>query len=98
MIWVDRMDYQTYAFELLANSDLRGLDFDCDPSGCPYPSSSGPNMVSGQDVLNSLDIGGISYGAWGEQIIQSRGYLTDAYTHSQPVGILLAILVIYRVA
>lgn len=55
-------------------------------------------MVSGQDVLNSLDIGGISYGAWGEQIIQSRGYLTDAYTHSQPVGILLAILVIYRVA
>ncbi|KAJ9092986.1 hypothetical protein QFC20_007229 [Naganishia adeliensis] len=72
------MDYQTYAFELLANSDLRGLDFDCDPSGCPYPSSSGPNMVSGQDVLNSLHIGGISYGAW--------------------AGILLAILVVCRVA
>lgn len=72
------MDYQTYAFELLANSDLRGLNFSCEPSGCPYPSSVGPGMVSGYDVLSSLDIGGISYGTY--------------------AGILVAILVIYRVA
>jgi hypothetical protein len=60
------MDYQTYAFELIANSDLRGLNFTCAASGCPYPSSLGPGMVSGYDVLNDLDIGGISYGAYCE--------------------------------
>jgi hypothetical protein len=55
-------------------------------------------MVSGQDVLNSLDIGGISYGAWGERIVISRAYLTDAYIDCSLAGILVAILVIYRVA
>ena len=60
------MDYQKYAFELLANSDLRALTFDCASTGCPYPSSIGAGMVSGQDVLDELRIGGINYGAWGE--------------------------------
>ena len=59
------MDYQKYAFELLANSDLQGLTFDCATTGCPYPSSTGGSTVSGQDVLDALQIGGISYGAWG---------------------------------
>ncbi|GHJ89438.1 hypothetical protein NliqN6_5840 [Naganishia liquefaciens] len=72
------MDYQTYAFELIANSDLRGLMFRCEASGCPYPSSIGPGMVSGYDVLDDLGIGGINYGAW--------------------CGILVGILVLYRVA
>lgn len=58
------MDYQKYAFELLANSDLRGLTFNCASTGCPYPSSIGAGMVSGQDVLDELRIGGIDYGAW----------------------------------
>lgn len=70
------MDYQTYAFELLANSDLRGLNFSCEPSGCPYPSSVGPGMVSGYDVLSSLDIGGISYGTYGKRITISAENLS----------------------
>ena len=62
------MDYQKYAFELLANSDLRGLEFQCDASGCPYPSSVGSGAVLGQDVLDTLHIGDIDYGAWGERL------------------------------
>lgn len=65
------MDYQTYAFELIANSDLRGLEFTCEASGCPYPSSVGSGMVSGLDVLNNLDIGGINYGAWCKPLISA---------------------------
>jgi hypothetical protein len=60
------MDYQTYAFELLANSDLRGLVFTCDSGFCPYPSSIGNSQVSGEDVLHALAIEGISYGRYGE--------------------------------
>jgi hypothetical protein len=60
------MDYQTYSFEQLANSDLRGLEFTCDVSGCPYPSTIGSAKVSGQDVLDSLNIGGIDYGTYGQ--------------------------------
>jgi hypothetical protein len=54
------IDYQTYAFELLANSDLKGLTFTCQPVAgapngcvCAYPSSTPANCtVSGDDVLN----------------------------------------------
>lgn len=60
-----RMDYQTYAFVLLTNSDLRDLISQCESSGCLYPSSVGGGEVSGQDILNSLDIGGIDYGTYG---------------------------------
>lgn len=67
-MYFNRMDYQTFAFELLANSDLRGLEFTCGASGCPYTSSTNTGIVSGYDVLNDLDIGGISYGAWGKQL------------------------------
>ncbi len=54
------MDYQTFAFALLSNSDLRGLTFECSTIG------NGMEYVSGQDVLDYLQIGGISYGAYGE--------------------------------
>ncbi|KAF9523157.1 P-loop containing nucleoside triphosphate hydrolase protein [Crepidotus variabilis] len=64
------MDYQRYAFELLVNSDFRGLTFKCatklnDQCVCAYPSSTPSTCtVSGEDVLNYLKIGGISYGQW----------------------------------
>ncbi|KAF7373135.1 ABC transporter domain-containing protein [Mycena sanguinolenta] len=60
------MDYQRYAFELLTNSDLRGLTFSCnDDCVCAYPSSTPEACtVSGADVLSYLDIGDIGYGKW----------------------------------
>ena len=93
------MDYQTYAFELIANSDLRGLMFRCEASGCPYPSSIGPGMVSGYDVLDDLGIGGINYGAWCKLMPRNdspRPMLNVAMINSG--GILIGILVLYRVA
>ncbi|KAI8836859.1 P-loop containing nucleoside triphosphate hydrolase protein [Chytridium lagenaria] len=72
------MDYQRYAFELLANNDLRGLNFDCAPNPalngtcqCAYPSSLGPDActVSGDDVLQYLDIKWISLGHWSAILI-----------------------------
>ncbi|KAF9552789.1 P-loop containing nucleoside triphosphate hydrolase protein [Agrocybe pediades] len=77
------MDFQKYAFELLTNSDFRGLSFSCTKLGrkqcsCAYPSSTPDSCtVSGQDVLNYLDIGGISYAKW--------------------TGILVSIAVIFRI-
>ncbi|PPR01462.1 hypothetical protein CVT24_001866 [Panaeolus cyanescens] len=79
------MDFQKYAFELLVNSDFRGLKFTCEaqPSAlngclCAYPSST-PEMcvVSGEDVLSYLDIESISYAKWS--------------------GILISIFVLYRI-
>ncbi|EEB93280.1 hypothetical protein MPER_08088, partial [Moniliophthora perniciosa FA553] len=61
------MDYQRYAFELLSNSDLRGLIFRCtDACRCAYPSSLPADAcaVSGDDVLRYLDIRDIGYGKW----------------------------------
>ncbi|KAJ6457693.1 P-loop containing nucleoside triphosphate hydrolase protein [Mycena sanguinolenta] len=60
------MDYQRYAFELLTNSDLRGLTFSCNNDCvCAYPSSTPETCtVSGADVLSYLDIGDIGYGKW----------------------------------
>ncbi|THU99958.1 P-loop containing nucleoside triphosphate hydrolase protein [Dendrothele bispora CBS 962.96] len=61
------MDYQRYAFELLTNSDLRGLTFRCvNDCTCAYPSSAPPEscMVSGDDVLKYLDIRSIKYAEW----------------------------------
>ncbi|KJA13638.1 hypothetical protein HYPSUDRAFT_72940 [Hypholoma sublateritium FD-334 SS-4] len=64
------IDYQKYAFELLTNSDFRGLKFTCatqidNTCVCAYPSSTPETCtVSGDDVLNYLDIGSISYGKW----------------------------------
>ncbi|KAJ7085467.1 P-loop containing nucleoside triphosphate hydrolase protein [Mycena belliarum] len=78
------MDYQRYAFELLTNSDLRGLTFKCvtviDGScACAYPSSTPETCtVSGTDILTYLNIGDISYGSW--------------------AAIMLAITLIYRIA
>ncbi|SJL01923.1 related to ATP-binding cassette protein (ABC) transporter [Armillaria ostoyae] len=78
------MDYQRYAFELITNSDLRGLTFQCEKTSsgsctCAYPSSTPDSCtVSGDDVLDYLDIRGISYASW--------------------VGIMVSIIVIYRIA
>ncbi|KAJ6488885.1 P-loop containing nucleoside triphosphate hydrolase protein [Mycena sanguinolenta] len=77
------MDYQRYAFELLSNSDLRGLTFTCEQINgscvCAYPSSTPDTCtVSGQDVLDYLEIGSISYGKW--------------------AAILLSITIIFRIA
>lgn len=77
------MDYQKYSFELLTNSDLRGLVFQCATvdgvCACAYPSSTPKTCtVSGEDVLSYLEIGGISYGKW--------------------VAILISINIIYRIA
>ncbi|KAJ3540745.1 hypothetical protein NMY22_g4173 [Coprinellus aureogranulatus] len=53
------MDYQKYAFELLTNSDLRGVTFTCDTvvngsCACAYPSSTPDTCtVSGDDVLRA---------------------------------------------
>ncbi|KAJ7636811.1 P-loop containing nucleoside triphosphate hydrolase protein [Roridomyces roridus] len=66
------MDYQRYAFELLTNSDLRGLTFKCGTTtginstcACAYPSSTPETCtVSGADVLRYLEIGDIDYGKW----------------------------------
>ncbi|KAF8877439.1 P-loop containing nucleoside triphosphate hydrolase protein [Infundibulicybe gibba] len=64
------MDYQRYAFELLTNSDFRGLTFKCDTvvdgvCACAYPTSTPETCtVSGADILTYLDIGSISYGKW----------------------------------
>ncbi|KAJ8082345.1 hypothetical protein PM082_008200 [Marasmius tenuissimus] len=60
------MDYQHYAFDLLTNSDLRGLTFQCSNAcECAYPSSTPITCtVSGDDVLNYLEIREISYGKW----------------------------------
>ncbi|KAK7062753.1 hypothetical protein VNI00_000242 [Paramarasmius palmivorus] len=61
------MDYQRYAFELLSNSDLRGLVFRCtDGCRCAYPTSLPADAcaVSGDDVLRYLDIRNIAYGNW----------------------------------
>ncbi|KAJ7158040.1 P-loop containing nucleoside triphosphate hydrolase protein [Mycena crocata] len=69
------MDYQRYAFELLTNSDLRGLSFKCSTlvNGtcvCAYPTSTPETCtVSGADVLDYLDIGDISYGSWAVIVI-----------------------------
>lgn len=40
--------------------------------GCPYPSTLGPDKVSGYDVLRALDIDGIHYGTYGKLETQSR--------------------------
>ncbi|KAK7461985.1 hypothetical protein VKT23_008417 [Stygiomarasmius scandens] len=60
------MDYQRYAFELLSNSDFRGLTFRCiNDCTCAYPSSAPETCtVSGDDVLSYLDIRSIKYGNW----------------------------------
>ncbi|KAH9475695.1 ABC transporter G family member 11 [Psilocybe cubensis] len=78
------MDYQKYAFELMTNSDLRGLTFTCDTivdgvCACSYPSSTPSTCtVSGQDILNYLDIGHITDRKW--------------------IGILVSIVILYRIA
>jgi len=83
------MDYQTYAFEILAKNDLSGELFKCDsaflPDGscmCVYPASAatiaehGQCVVSGDDVLQYLGYAGIPV----------AGY----------AGILVGIIVLYR--
>ena len=53
------MDFQTYAFQLLASNEFRGRVYQCSitASGCacPYPSSiasAGQCQIAGEDVLD----------------------------------------------
>jgi len=70
--WAHWIDYQTYAFNTLVNSDFRGLIFTCQSFAdgschCDYPSSltpAGQCALRGEDVLSALDIGGISIGLY----------------------------------
>ncbi|KAF8316101.1 P-loop containing nucleoside triphosphate hydrolase protein [Clavulina sp. PMI_390] len=77
------IDYQTYAFNLLARSDLTGVVFTCQQIGdtcqCAYPSSLTPAQcaVRGEDVLQSLQIDGFDMGLY--------------------AGILIIIAVVYRI-
>ncbi|KAH9935196.1 P-loop containing nucleoside triphosphate hydrolase protein [Epithele typhae] len=67
--WAHFIDFQTYAFDLLVYNDLRGLTFACETLAdgscfCDYPSSliaQGQCALAGEDVLNWLDINGISF-------------------------------------
>jgi len=66
-VWAHWIDYQTYAFEVLVNNDFRKAVYSCTVIGsechCAYPSSlieAGECALKGEDVLKSLDIGGIS--------------------------------------
>ncbi|GAA96982.1 uncharacterized protein L969DRAFT_90390 [Mixia osmundae IAM 14324] len=63
------MDYENFAFSAMVKSDLEGVTFTCPGSIadgsclCPYPSSLiplGQCAVSGDDVLKSLQLDGIS--------------------------------------
>lgn len=91
------MDYQTYAFVLLTNSDLRGLEFQCGADGCPYPSTIGPDEVSGYDVLRALDIDGIHYGTYGKSELESLESRSSHFIASK-AGILVGIAAFYRFA
>ncbi|KAF8513122.1 P-loop containing nucleoside triphosphate hydrolase protein [Hysterangium stoloniferum] len=77
------MDYQKYAFELITNSDLRGLTFQCTTIAngvctCAYPTSTPEKCtLSGEDILSFLEIGSVSYGKWS--------------------AILVSIIIIYRI-
>jgi len=78
------IDYQTFAFELLAKNDLSGLTFACETVAgqcqCSYPSSliaQGQCAVSGDDVLKALEINSFDVGLY--------------------AGIMLIIAVVYRV-
>ncbi|KAG8885259.1 hypothetical protein FRB97_001705 [Tulasnella sp. 331] len=70
--WAHFIDYQAYAFDLLVYNDLKGLSFACDKVAdgscvCSYPSSlisQGKCELLGDDVLNALGIGGISFGLY----------------------------------
>ncbi|KAH9935192.1 P-loop containing nucleoside triphosphate hydrolase protein [Epithele typhae] len=67
--WAHFIDFQTYAFDLLVYNDLKGLTFACETLAdgscfCDYPSSliaQGECALAGEDVLNWLDINGISF-------------------------------------
>lgn len=71
------MDFQTFAFDILVKNDLVGEVFKCNsaflPSGdcnCVYPASAksielyGQCRVSGQDVIDYLEFGGIPLGGY----------------------------------
>ena len=84
--WAHWIDYETFAFDLLARNDFKGLVFSCQGSieagdcSCSFPSSlvaQGRCEVSGEDVLKALEIDGFSVGLY--------------------VGVLVIICLVYRV-
>jgi len=76
------MDYQAFSFDILVKNDLVGEVFRCDsatlPDGtcsCVYPASAatiakyGACHVSGQDVIDYLEFGGIPVGGYAGIIV-----------------------------
>ncbi|KAI0683161.1 P-loop containing nucleoside triphosphate hydrolase protein [Cytidiella melzeri] len=67
--WAHFIDYQTYAFDLLVHNDFQGITLACTTLAdgscfCDYPSSlvsTGQCALAGDDVLQALQIGGISF-------------------------------------
>lgn len=70
--WAHFIDFQTYAFDLLTYNDFHGLVLACQtlPDNscfCDYPSSlvaQGQCALAGDDVLQALGIGGVSFGLY----------------------------------
>ncbi|KAL6305126.1 P-loop containing nucleoside triphosphate hydrolase protein [Sparassis latifolia] len=70
--WAHWIDYQTFAFANLVKNDFTGLVFTCQTLAdgscqCSYASSliaQGQCAVSGQDVLDQLEIAGIDIGLY----------------------------------
>ncbi|KAL4402670.1 ABC-type transporter [Malassezia pachydermatis] len=62
--WAHFINYETYAFALLARTDLMGLQFPCNDCTCQWPvsaedkcASSGDSIIKGLQ-LNEVDLGG----------------------------------------
>ncbi|SNX85063.1 related to ATP-binding cassette protein (ABC) transporter [Melanopsichium pennsylvanicum] len=76
--WAHWIDYETYAFDILVKNDLKNLVFTCQRSttqgncNCSFPSSlikQGVCAVSGQDVLDALQINRISIGLYASILV-----------------------------
>jgi hypothetical protein len=76
--WAHWIDYETFAFDLLVKNDLRGLTFACQGSiaagdcNCSFPSSlisKGMCAVSGEDVLEALQINSFSVGLYASILV-----------------------------
>lgn len=76
--WAHWIDYETFAFDVLVKNDFVGLVFQCQGSieentcNCAYPSSlvkEGICAVRGEDVLDALDLEGISMGVYAAVLV-----------------------------
>ncbi|KAH8091409.1 P-loop containing nucleoside triphosphate hydrolase protein [Cristinia sonorae] len=90
--WAHWIDFQTYAFTLLTYNDFKGLVLSCTTLAdgscfCDFPSSLEQCKLAGDDVLESLGVGGIGFGLYaGILVIIALVYR----------GMLYAVLVVKR--